>query len=185
MNPAVIVGNGPSRGAFRLDPLSPVGPIFACNAAYRGQDPDLISFLVAFDEKMVMEIKGSDFPLDKLIVPSLEEQYEPAAANPNRPRNNAGMVAMNEAIKRGYDDLLCVGMDFILEDPALNVGNLYDGTNAYGPETRASYEDTKNRCRYLEWFVDQHPTVKFRFLFEKSYERPVRVDKPNIRIQFI
>ena len=45
------------------------------------------------------------------------QQYEPAECNPARPRSNAGMNAMLEAIKKGFTTLYMFGFDFILDDP--------------------------------------------------------------------
>lgn len=178
MKVAVILGNGMSRKDIDIDFYKKLynAPVFGCNGVYREYDVD---FLIAFDQKIVSEIKGSVWPLSKLIVPSLDEQYEPAEANPNRPRNNSGMVAMSEAIKRGYSTLICFGFDFLLEDEKANIENLYDGTNGYGPETRASIEDTRNRCRFMQWFADKNLQTTFWFYF-KDLDKSTRLQSTNI-----
>lgn len=177
---AIIVGNGLSRTAVDLNQMKMIygAPIFGCNALYRTNDVD---FLIAFDQKIVSEIKGSTFDLKKLIIPSYNDQYESVECNPLRPRNNAGMVAMNEAIKRGYEHLICFGMDFALEDERLNVSNVFENTNAYGQETRASYRDTMNRCQYMEWFAKKNSSTIFWFMFPESYLKiDQRLNSENI-----
>ena len=147
---AYIVGNGLSRKPFDLNSIKTNGlepyygkaPIFCCNAAYRDFDCD---YLVALDKKIIEEINNSTFPKHKFIIPPINEQYESQEYHNGKgltPRNNAAMIAMNEAIKFGYKHLVCLGMDFVIENKELNLGNIYDGTNAYGPETRASFFDT-------------------------------------------
>lgn len=159
---AFIIGNGPSRKDFDLEVLRNLGVIFGTNALYRDFEPD---FLVAIDEPIILEIEASSFPKDRFIVPPLQEQYEPVEFNPVRPRNNAGLCAMNEAIKRGFKDLVCLGMDFILREPSYNLGNIYANTECYDETTKADLNDTINRCRYFDWYAAQNRSVNFKMLF--------------------
>ena len=110
----------------------------------------------------------SNFPQDKFIITPYEEQFEPIEYGPNRFRNNASMVAMSEAIKRGFDVLDVIGCDFMIEDKNLNMGNVYENTNAYGPETRASYYDTLSRCRFMDWYASQNQHILFQFVFPRE-----------------
>ena len=159
---AFVVGNGLSRKKFDLKKIQGKGKIFGCNALYRDFPVD---YLIAFDDKILSEIIKNNFDRTKLIVPIPEERYEPAIFNPYRPRENAGMVAMREAIKKGHDHLYILGMDFLLEDYSLNVKNVYDGTFGYELNTRASFEDTQRRFVYFIWFAQQNPNVKFTAVF--------------------
>lgn len=160
-NRAFIIGNGESRKDFDLELLRNRGTIIGCNALYRDFEPD---FLVTIDHKMEIEIKNSNFPLDRLIVPPHDEQYEPAEYNPIRPRSNAGMNAMLEAIRMNHKELYCIGFDFMYSDDR-SVSNLYDGTNAYEKETRASFQDTVARVRYFDWFASQHKYTDFIMVY--------------------
>jgi hypothetical protein len=92
------------------------------------------------------------------------------------------MVAMKEAIKRGYTTLFLIGMDFILDDAVKNLDNVYDGTNAYDGTTKASYQDTVNRCRFFNWFVLQYPDIKFVIVFPNG-NYSVRIT-PTDQIQY-
>lgn len=149
---------------------------FGCNALYRDFQPD---WLIAIDDVIIGEILQSTYPRDRFIVPPLDRQYESAEYQPVRRRANAGMIAMEEAIAKGHDQLFCLGLDFVLEDRGLNTGNVYDSTNGYGPETRASYRDTLFRLKYFNWFANMHKTVDFIFIVPHNKVR--KVNSPNVR----
>jgi hypothetical protein len=174
---AIIIGNGPSRKYFDLKELQKKGTTFGCNALYR--DFPEVDFLIAIDDGMIEEIKASDFPQEKFIIPPEIERWEPWEFVPSqyRPRSNAGMNAMSEAIKRGYTNLICVGYDFLIEDNVLRLGNVYEGTSGYGPETRTSPADSVRRRAYLAWFMRKHKDVQFTFLFPNL---AIEVRIPNI-----
>lgn len=181
---AYIIGNGTTRSALDLEALRRLGngTIYGCNALYRDFWPDRI---VAMDPLMVSELESSDFPETDIIVPSPEGRLEPIEYTGSvRRANNAGMIAMDHAIQNDHNFLYCIGLDFVLEQERLNVGNLYDNSPGYGPQTRASYQDTQMRCGYFEWFVNQHRHVHFRFLFPRdSYVfRPIGSN--NVSVQF-
>ena len=176
---AYIIGNGKSRTGFDIEKLIGSGTIWGCNALYRDWENEgpnrrfmLPEYLVAIDDGIISEIESSEFPSDRFIVPPRDEQYEPAEVNPNRPRSNAGMVAMIEAIRKGATTLICFGFDFLLPG---NVTNMYDGTDNYGMETRATAQDNMGRCRYLQWFVEQNSNVQFFFSFPEAEKVPIVV----------
>ena len=155
---AFIIGNGPSRKDFDLNILNDQ-VTFGCNALYRDYN---CTWLVAIDDKIMEEIKQSSYPQQQCIFPPENERWEPANFIPDRrARSNAGMNACIEAIRMGYKELYLLGFDFMIADPAYAVGNLYDGTNAYGLETRAIYGDTLNRVKYFEWFANNHLDITF------------------------
>lgn len=162
---AFIIGNGKSRKGFDLEQLRKHGTIFGCNALYRDFHPD---YLVAIDDKIISEIRSQfSFPLERFIEPNFYEKFEPVALHPNGggrvPRSNAGMNAMLEAIRRGHDQLIMLGFDFIVSSKDIGTSNMYDGTYAYEADTRCSFEDNANRMRFLNWFIDQNKEVKFIF----------------------
>ena len=181
----IIIGNGKSREGLDLHLLkSPDNRVitFGCNALYRDFWPD---YLVAIDEKIIGEIKGSDYPPDRFIEPPEDEKWEPVNLhwgraksddpdwNPQRPRSNAGMNAILEAIKKGYDHLYLLGLDFLLIEEEKALSNLYDGTHAYGPETRANLQDTRNRFDFFGYILEKNPKVQFILVFpqeDKIYE---------------
>ena len=180
---AFIIGNGKSREGFDLEQLRPYGEIYGCNALYRDFEPD---WLIAIDDPITEEIMNSDFPKEKFINPTFEEQFEHPEFNPfSRFRSNAGMNAMVEALKRGKRELICLGFDFIINDN-LSVSNLYDGTNAYGPETRTSVADNLRRVNYLNWFAQKNYVAQFRMILPRHKNLRVhKMNSVNIRGMFI
>lgn len=166
---ALIIGNGLTRQKYDLNEFKKQKyVIFGTNAIYR--TCKCLDYLISIDVKIIEEINKSKFPKSKFIVPPLEEQFEPKEFDPNGHRQNAGMIAMNEAIKKGHKDLYCIGMDFVLENKNLNLGNIYDNTNGYGPETRASYFDTICRARFMNWFANKQKETNFIFMFPEIYK---------------
>lgn len=165
MEKAFIVGNGITRQEFDLNKLTDKGVTFGCNALYRDYKSD---YLIAIDPEIIKEVHTSDYPQHRFIVPPEHEQYEPPEFNPVRTRSNAGMNAMTEAIKRGHNLLFCLGFDFLVTDTLVSLNNVYDGTNGYGKEVRATDKDNEGRTRYLEWFVRKYPNVGFVFLLPRE-----------------
>lgn len=159
---ALIIGNGASRAKFDLNKAAEDMTTFGCNALYRDFTPD---YLVAIDGYMIQEIRNSGFPEDKLIIPDIEDQYEPEEYNRNRPRENAGMLAMKIAIQKGFDELYCVGMDFMINNYDVNLNNIYKNTQNYEPHRLTSYDDTVRRTKYFQWFTRKHENIKFFMLF--------------------
>lgn len=164
---AFILGNGKSRENVDPEKLKRYGTVFGCNAIYRDWYPD---YLVAIDPGMIEEIRNSDFPQDRFIVPPEEDQYEPPeiyGLKPDHPtpRSNAGMNAMMEAIKMGYDQLIMIGFDFIVADRDQSTSNVYADTKNYGAETKASFEDTARRMHFLNWFIDKNPDIEYFFTY--------------------
>jgi hypothetical protein len=166
MNTAFIIGNGASRIGFNLTRLKPYGTIYGCNALYRDfPDHSVPDVLVAIDDGIIAEIESSKFPSKRFVVPPIDERWEPAECNIGRPRSNAGMNAMREAIKDGYDQLICIGFDFLMGSKDQFLSNLYDGTENYGSDTRANAGDNPGRVNYLQWLVRKHPEVDFIFIY--------------------
>jgi len=149
------------------------GTIFGCNALYR--DFDGYDYLVAIDQRMIDEIKVTEKRLSgQAIFPPEQERYEETTGR----RNNAGMVAMREAIKQGHNMLYCLGFDFILEGDQ-SISNVYKDSKNYEPHTQSNIEDNYNRIKYLEWFAGQNPDVKLIFIIpDNTKTKPI--DSPNI-----
>ena len=166
MNTAFIIGNGTSREGFDLTRLKSYGTIYGCNALYRDfPDHSIPDFLVAIDDGIIAEIESSNFPSKRFVVPPIEERWEPSECNIGRPRSNAGMNAMREAIKAGHDQLICLGFDFLIGGKNQFLSNVYDGTENYGPDTRANAGDNPGRVNYLQWLVSKNPEVDFIFIY--------------------
>lgn len=178
---AFVIGNGTSRKGFDLLQLKDHGIVYGCNALYRDFRPkyELPHYLVAIDAGMITEIESSDFPSSRFIVPPLAECWEPADCNPNRPRSNAGMNAIREAIKRGSKVIIAMGFDFMLMDEKQSVSNMYDGTANYGPDVRANHLDNFNRANYMSWVAETNPSVNI-FLVYPTERFPDKADMHRI-----
>jgi hypothetical protein len=183
MKKAFIIGNGKSRKDYDLERLRNHGTIYGCNALYRDFEPD---YLVAIDEAITKEIQESDFPQEKFILPTFEEQFEHPEFNPfTRLRSNAGMNAMIEALKHGNRELICMGFDFIIQND-LATDNVYSDTNAYGRETKTSLQDGARRALYLDWFAKMNNNASFIMLLPRIDDLRVhRFRSPNIRGMFL
>jgi hypothetical protein len=162
IKPAIIIGNGPSRNIIDLEKLVGKAPLYGCNALYR--DFNKWDYLVAIDSGMINELHKERVDNGNLIIPPEDEHYESAEYNPNaRRRNNAGMIAMDYAIKHEHNLLYLLGFDFILNGED-SVDNVYKDSKNYGPETHALEEDNYNRMKYFEWFVLENIGVSFIFV---------------------
>lgn len=172
-NIAIVLGNGRSRQEVQLDSLVGKGTIFGCNALYR--DWDGYDFLVAIDERMENEIKTTSKRLTgQAIFPPEKERYEETTGR----RNNAGMVAMREAIRRDHNIIYCLGFDFILSGDR-SLDNVYKDSKNYEPHTQSNIDDNYNRIRYLDWFAAQNPSVQFVFVIpDDAQVKPI--DAKNI-----
>ena len=168
MSTAFIIGNGPTRLDVNLHDLVGKGKIYGCNALYR--DFDQFDYLIVIDEqfKKLIEAGGKEGVVEgtKLILPPDEECVEETTGR----RSNAGMNAMREAIRHGATKLFCLGFDFIIKDEVANTDNVYKGTDGYGKETHATYEDSKHRVNYLHWFMNQNKDVRFTFIVPDPIE---------------
>ena len=204
-----VIGNGKSRKKFELRHLKGKGTVYGCNALYRDtyikNNWDLPDYLVAIDPNIITEIESSNFPSQRFIVPPMAEQFEPVdyhlelsgidkrglmQNNPGlmeqitTPRSNAGMNAMAESIRRGAKQVYLLGFDFILATDE-STTNVYEGTNAYGPETAAGHADSVNRTKYMNWFASKNHDVSFIFVLENK--QPLRLNplnEPNLRGMF-
>lgn len=162
---AFIVGNGTSREPIDLNGLVGQGKIYGCNALYRTFEN--YDCLVAIDDGMIKELTDNEVP--RVVIPPENERWEDARYSPTRRRGNAGMNAMSEAIKKGASKLYCLGFDFLLTGDQ-SVSNLFDGSDNYGPETRARRADNFYRLQYLEWFMKDNDHVEFVFVLPKGQE---------------
>lgn len=177
--PAFIIGNGVSRRSFDPRRLLSHGLVIGCNALYRDFYPDI---LVALDPGMIKEIYESDFPQHRFIVPPEHEHGELSGSGR---KNNAGMIAMVQAVRRGHKEIFCLGFDFLIEYSDAATGNVYDQTPNYGPETRATAEDNEHRTKYLTWFAQKFaPECTFTFVYPRAAMQLRSVGAPNVHAMF-
>lgn len=182
-NVAFIIANGTSRAKYDL--LELPGVVYGCNALYRDFSPNYIlpHYLVAIDPGMISEIEHSDFPSSRVIIPPHDECWEPADCNPSRPRSNAGINAIREAIKGGHKIIIGLGFDFMLLDESQSVSNIYDGTKNYGMEVRANHRDNFNRANYMNWVAKSNPSVSIFLVYPDIEIRNMhRISAGNIHL---
>jgi hypothetical protein len=69
-----------------------------------------------------------------------------------------------------FNQLICVGFDFLATDNKQSVSNVYDGTNNYGMEVRANAADNPGRIRYVQWLTNSNPDIDFIFIFPNDFK---------------
>ncbi len=177
---AHIIGNGKSREPLNISSLKDKGTVFGCNALYRDyyHKYDLPDYLVAIDDAIITEIESSYFPSTRVLIPPEEEKWEPAELHwarsdsgdwvSQRPRSNAGMNAIFEAVKLNYRELYIYGFDFLISDKEIALSNIYAGTQCYGLDTKATLTDTRNRMDYFGWILEQYNNIIFNMCYPQT-----------------
>jgi len=176
MTAAFILCNGETREDFDPVFLRGRGVVIGCNAVYKENDLhkyDLPDYVVAMEEYRREEMREFGWPKERSIFDPEEELNEELSywrevtgrdipAGTQTPRSNSGMLAMKAAIRMNLNPLYVFGFDCIIEGRE-SVSNLMPGK----PETRASFEDTKRRVQYFNWFVRQNPTTVFKIVLPR------------------
>lgn len=160
---ALIIGNGPSRKGIDLRPFMQAMPSFGCNMIIEDVFP---TYVVAIDEPIIKRLWYSSFPFHRILTPPEIERWEPAQLHPgkqNRPRSNAGINAMLEAVKRGYKDLYLIGLDFMINDTAMQLGNVYAGKPGY--ETTITHDEALGRVNYFKYVATNNVDIRYTFVF--------------------
>lgn len=164
-----IIGNGISRKNFDLTRFDEKDISIGCNAIYKQFWPNIV---VSMDQGIYDEIKTS---IDS-IKPSYDHifadgsyQYEKMGLRGNHNKNNAGMFAIEVAMKLFSTGLNIniLGFDFLLEAERYNMGNMFDGHDNYTEETRATLLDTINRAKYFYWFIKKYKN-NYKVIFPRK-----------------
>jgi len=186
MKTAFIIGNGPTRNSIDLNKLVGKGTIYGCNALYR--DFDKYDYLISIDKQFQEIITSLYDPIpDNIIFPPEKDCFEETTGR----RNNAGMVAMKEAIKNDHTKLFCLGFDFLLANDKTSTDNIYKDTEGYGIETHANASDNINRIAYLEWFMRKHSNVRFTFvlpftdMYRITSDNAFGINIDNFKINYV
>ena len=172
---AIVICNGPSRKEFDLNLLKGKGEIFGCNVVYR--EFDGIDYHVLIDHGVFEELTQAGIDNKKIIPATGEDQYEPAHQPGGRYKNNAGVFAMEQAVKRGHKLVYVLGMDCIVAEGDF-LGNVYLNTKNF-PD-KVSFDDQRRRLFYVDWFCQQYPAVKFVFVFPDSIKKYNRIEAKNV-----
>lgn len=186
---SLIIGNGESRRGMALNHLMDYKLFkIGCNVAY--EEFSNLDYVVIMDEEVVKYAQKFNRQTSKLIIANADEKLEPpeycAQENIKISRaNNSGMLAMQKAIDElGVVKLYCLGFDFLIDDPALNVGNIFENHPAYA--IKPTVDDCINRCRYLTWFARKYNHVTFYFVYPDDFnkKRFRQIASPNVKGMF-
>jgi hypothetical protein len=115
-NTAFVLGNGLSRKGISVDSLKKHGKVWACNAVYRTDEPDV---LVAVDPKMILEIAETDYVEKHEVWSNYNHQYSKNAKILNHVRWfkpslgwSSGPTALRHAAESGYKNIYILGFDY-------------------------------------------------------------------------
>jgi hypothetical protein len=153
----ILVCNGPSRAEFDLSMLDGHN-VYGCNIVALEAN---VSRSIVIDPPVMEELVENGIDMDTIILAEGEAQYEPEGKPGPRFKNNAGVFGLEQMVKHGSKKIYVLGMDCILYEGDV-LGNIYHGKKNF--PAKVSFEDQQRRMFYLEWFVQQHPEVKFVFV---------------------
>lgn len=177
-NTAFVLGNGRSRLAVALQPLSKLGSIYGCNALYREFAPDA---LVAVDVKMVNEIISSGYNRDHEVWTNpnkgIISKDHLNIFNPHKGWSS-GPTALWLACSRGHRDIYILGFDYQGLGGKLN--NVYADTFNYKKSTDVAtfYGNWLNQT---ERVVQEFRSTRFHRVIEKGNIIPDKLGAmPNV-----
>ena len=128
------------------------------------RDFDKFDYLVVIDEqfKKLIEMGGKEGVIEgaKLILPPDEECVEETTDAQTQVHECDARSDTTAILK-----LFCLGFDFVMTDEQKNTDNIYKGSEGYGEETHATYEDSKHRVNYLlNLLMKQYKDVSLHLL---------------------
>lgn len=170
---AVVICNGPSRKGFDLSLFKDKATTIGCNVVYREHECDYYACI----DPGVLEELHENVDKDKIIFAEGEAQFEPAHKPGGRAKNNAGVFAMEQAVKMGKKTVYVLGMDCIVAEGDF-LGNVY--LNSRNFPDKVSFDDQRRRLFYVDWFCSQYPTTKFIFCFPDEIKRYNRIEAKNV-----
>jgi hypothetical protein len=113
---AFVLGNGESRRGIRIADLKQHGTVFACNAAYRTEEPD---YLIAVDPKMILEIAETNYPKTHEVWSNYNHQYERSENAKNHIKWfkpslgwSSGPTALKMAADKKFKTIYILGFDY-------------------------------------------------------------------------
>lgn len=175
MNDAFIICNGPSRSSFNLEELRGLPNIYGCNIV--ALEFDGVHHSVVIDQPVVDELVAKGVDRDTIILAEGEDQFELPGKPGGRYKNNAGVFALDQAVKKGATRIYVFGMDCILAEGDF-LGNVYLGQENF--PVKVSFDDQRRRLFYLDWFCKQHPKVKFVFCVPDNVKKFNRIEAKNV-----
>lgn len=165
MKRSFVFGNGRTRLNIDFDEVKPYGLIYACNAVYRQYNPD---YLVAVDNKMIVEITESNYHLHNKVYTNNNSRYKKI--------KNLNYIEPNLGWSSGPSALLLATQ--LLPDEIYIFGFDYEGLNG---KLNNVFADTSNYKRsvdpatfYGNWYKQTETIIK-----DNSKIKFTRVTIPN------
>lgn len=164
MSEFMVVGNGPSREGLDLNKFIGKLPVIGCNALARDY-PD-VDYIAYMDPGVRRELDDMGFPVKRMLIPTMKDEFEPPEYGVSRFKNNAGVFAMKNAVMMGATKVYVLGIDCMYKTDNW-LKNVYSDTNNYNVEG-VHVEDQIRRQKYVDWFCSVNPKVKFIFAVPDS-----------------
>jgi len=156
-----VLGNGVSRSGIQIPELQKQGPVYACNAVYRHDQPD---YLIAVDVKMVLEISKSGYQLTNQVWTNPNKSFAKLENfNFFRPSKgwSSGPTALWLASQHGYRTIYILGFDYKGVDDGKKFNNVYADTMNY-KKSRDSATFFGNWLRQTKTVIKEHPHIQYK-----------------------
>ena len=181
---AFVLGNGESRRGIKIADLKPLGKVYACNAVYRTEEPDV---LVAVDPKMIIEIAETEYPVTHEVWTNYNAQYdriERAKKHINMFKPSlgwsSGPTALKLAADRHHSTIYMLGFDY-QGHPNGNDPKQYRYNNLF-KETRNYKKENETAIYYGNWMnqtkrvVADYMGIQFIRVIPSSGFRPAELE---------
>ena len=177
---AFVLGNGLSRKGISVADLKKHGKVWACNAVYRTEEPDV---LIAVDPKMILEIAESDYVKTHEVWSNYNQQY---SKNQKILDNvqwfkpslgwSSGPTALRHAADQGFEKIFILGFDY-QGLPWDNKKGRFKLNNMFG-DTRNYKKNQDEATFYGNWMnqtkrvLNDFPQVQFRRVIHPNGFQP-------------
>jgi len=183
---AFVLGNGESRRGIKIADLKPHGTVWACNAVYRTEEPDV---LVCVDPKMILEIAETEYAKTHEVWSNYNHQYE-KKENAKKYIKwfkpglgwSSGPTALKMACDRGMIEIYILGFDYqghLREPGNKNRGAAFN--NVF--KDTVNYKKSRDEATYYGNWLNQtkrilqdYPNVQFNRVINKESFNPNELD---------
>jgi hypothetical protein len=157
---AFVLGNGVSRKPFSIPRLQNNGKVYACNAAYRTDEPD---YLIAVDSRMIVEIDQAGYQHTHQVWTNRKN-----SSNKFKDFNyftpskgwSSGPTALWLASCHSHKRIYILGFDYKGIDDGRKVNNIYAGSENYKKQNEpATFFGNwlKQTCSVIK----EHPQIQY------------------------
>lgn len=153
----ILVCNGPSRSNIDLKDIEDHN-VYGCNIVALEIN---VARSIVIDHPVKDELVENGVSEETIILAEGDEQYEPEGKPGPRWKNNAGVFGLQKMVEHGCKKIYVLGMDCILQEGDI-LGNVYLGKKNF--PVKVAFEDQQRRAFYLDWFMQQNPSVRFVFV---------------------